>query len=91
MQKKFSRLIRKAAFGIGVGIAVGDVGLDVEDGGAVHQVCTAHMKNGAELLRMLHTQELHAGKPQIVGTEGGAGGKDTHAGIAPQPGRAHRG
>ena len=49
------------------------------------------MQHSAVLFRMLHTQQLHAGQSQIIGTEGGTGGEYTHSGIAAQTGRAHRG
>ena len=72
-------------------VCVGDVGLDVKNGGAVHEVRTGDMDHGAKLLRHFHTQQLHTGKAQIVGPEGGPGGEDAHPGIAAQPRRPHRG
>ena len=83
--------VGEAAPGLGVGVAVGDVGLDVKNGRSVHQICAAHVEDGAELLGMLHPQQLDAGQAQIVGPEGGAGGEDADSGVAAQTGRAHRG
>ena len=90
-QQEFSGVVCKAAGGVGVTVAVGDVGLDVKDGGAVHQIGTADMEDGAVFFCMLHPQQVYAGKPQIVGAERGTGGEDAHAGVSAQPGRAHRG
>ena len=81
----------EAAGGVRVAVAVGNVGLDVENRGAVHQVRTAHMQNRAEFPGLLHAQKADAGKPQIVGAERGTGGKDPHSGVSAQPGRAHGG
>ena len=72
-------------------VAVGNVGLDVENRGAVHQIPAAHVQNRAEFPGLLHTQKTDAGQPQIVGAEGGAGGEDPHPGVSTQPGRAHGG
>ena len=74
-----------------VGIGVGNVGLDVENGGAVHQVGAAHMKNGTILPGMLYPQKPDAGQPQIVGPEGRTGGENPHPGVASQPGRPDSG
>lgn len=86
-----SPAVSVAAGGVRVAVAVGNVGLDVENRGAVHQVCTAHVQNRAEFPGLLHTQKADAGQPQIVGAERGTGGEDAHPGVSAQPGRAHGG
>lgn len=83
--------IREAAGGVRVAVAVGNVGLDVENRGAVHQIRTAHMQNRAEFPSLLHAQKTDAGQPQIVGAERGTSGEDAHPGVSAQPGRAHGG
>ena len=91
LENKFVGGIGEAAQGVGVGICVGDVGLDVENGGAVHQVRAGDMDDGSVVLCEFHALQLHAAQAQIVGPEGGAGGEDAHAGIAAEPRRADRG
>ena len=54
-----------------VTVGVGDIGLDVIDGGAVHQVSPAHQQDGAHLRAHLDAFQLHAGKAQGVGPEKG--------------------
>ena len=87
--KEYEEMIA-AAGGIDMAVAVGNVGLDVENRCSVHQIRASYMEDGAEFFRMLHTQQLHAGKPQVVWPERGTGGEDTHAGVAAQPGRPYR-
>ena len=60
-QKKFAGGIRKAAFCLRMGIAVGNIGFHVEDGGAIHQVCAAHMEDGAKFFCEFHTQQAGTG------------------------------
>ena len=79
----------KATAGLRLAVGIGNVGFDVKDGSAVHQVRAAHLQHQA-LRPLLHRQQLHAAEPQGIGPEGRAGGKDAHAGVAPQPGRPHR-
>ena len=90
LQEKVAYPVRKAPCGGWLTVAVGNVGLDVKDGGAVHQIGAAHNQYITILPGMAHFQELYAGQSQIVGPERGAGGKYTHAGVAAQPGRADR-
>ena len=47
LQEEFPGGVREAAQGLGVGISVGDVGLDVKNGGAVHQIRTGDMDDRA--------------------------------------------
>ena len=80
----------KAAKGFRVAVGIGNVGLDVQNGGAVHQVGPLDPEHRA-LGGLADACQLHAGQGDGVGPEGGAGGKDPHPGVAPQPGRTHRG
>lgn len=91
VQQEIPGGVRKAAGGVRVAVAVGNVGLDIENRGAVHQVRTAHMQNRAEFPGLLHAQKADAGQPQIVGAERGTGGEDPHPDVSAQPGRAHGG
>ena len=74
-----------------VGIGVGEVGFQVQDGGAVQEIGPQHMDHRPQFRVLLHTVNLHAGKADGVGTEGGPGGKHPHAGVPAQPRRADRG
>ena len=91
VQQEISGGVREAAGGVRVAVAVGNVGLDVKNRCAIHQVCAAYVQNRAEFPGLLHAQKADAGQPQIVGAEGGAGGKDAHPGVPAQPRRAHGG
>ena len=84
-------LAGKAFGSVRVTVGVGDIGLDVIDGGAVHQVSPAHQQDGAHLRAHLDAFQLHAGKAQGVGPEGGPGGEHAHAGIAAQTRRPNGG
>ena len=75
VQEKVAYPVRKAAGGGWLTVAVGNVGLDVKDGGAVHQIGAAHNQYITILPGMAHFQELYAGQGQIVGPERGAGAK----------------
>ena len=68
-------------------VGVGDIGFDVVDGGAVHQVGTPHDEDGADVGPVLDGLQPDAGQAQRVGPEGGAGGKDAHPGVAAETGR----
>ena len=83
--------VGKAAGGLRVGVGVGDVGLDVVDGRAVHQVRPGHMEEGAVPAAKLHPHQAHGGQADGVGAEGGAGGKHPQPPVAAQAGRAHGG
>ena len=72
-------------------VRIGDVGLDIVDGGAVHQVGTAHDEHRPNVRALLNSFQLYAGKPQRVRSEGGAGGKHAHPGVAAKARRAHGG
>ena len=77
--------------GIRVAVGVGDIGFDVVDGGAVHQVGAPHDEDGADVGPVLDGLQPDAGQAQRVGPEGGAGGKDAHPGVAAETGRADGG
>ena len=72
-------------------IRKGQIGLDVQNGRAVHEIGSGHMEHRTVLGVQLHVQQLHGGQTDGIGAEGGTGGKDAHTGFAPQPGWQHRG
>ena len=80
-------LCREAPGGVRVAVGVGDVGLDVVDGGAVHQVGAPHDEDGADVRPVLDGFQLDAGQSQRIGPEGRAGGKYAHPGVAAEAGR----
>ena len=82
---------RKARRGIRVAVGVWDIGLDVVDGGAVHEVGAPHDEDRAHLGPDLDFFQLDAGQAQRIGPERRAGGKHAHPGVAAQAGRADRG
>ena len=67
IQQKLACGVRKAAGGFRVAIAVGNIGFDVENGRAVHQIGATHMQHRSVLLGMLDAQQFHTGKPQVIG------------------------
>ena len=73
--------------GIRVAVGVGDIGFDVVDGGAVHQVGAPHDEDGADVGSVLDGFQLDAGQSQRIGPEGRAGGKYAHPGVAAEAGR----
>ena len=81
-------LCREAPGGVRVAVGVGDVGLDVVDGGAVHQVGTPHDEDGADVRPVLDGFQLDAGQSQRSWAgKGEAGGKYAHPGVAAEAGR----
>ena len=72
-------------------VPIGEVGLDVQDGGAVHQVRAPDMEHRAQGVRVHNAVQPHGGEADGIGPEGGAAGEDPHPLIAPQPGRPDRG
>ena len=84
-------LRREALGGLGMGVHIGQIGLDVIEGGAVHQISPQNVKHRPPGGVQLDPFQLHAGEPQRIGAERGAGGKNSHPGVAPQPGRADGG
>ena len=83
-------VVCEAAKGIGMGVAIGNVGFDIKDWGAIHQICAAYMEHGSEFPGFLHLQQTDTGQAKTVGAEGGACSEYAHAGVAPQSRRAHR-
>ena len=81
----------KALGGIRVAVRIGNVGLDIVDGGAVHQVGTAHDEHRPHVRALLNGLQLYAGKPQRVRPEGRPGGKHAHPGVAAKAWWAHGG
>ena len=77
----------EACGGVRVAVGVGNVGLDVVDGGAVHQVGAPHDEDGADVRPVLDGFQLDAGQSQRIGPEGRAGGKYAHPGVAAEAGR----
>ena len=63
-------LIHKAPPGLRAGVGVGDVGLDIIDGRAVHEVRAGHVEHRPQGLVQLHALQAHAGQAQGVGPEG---------------------
>ena len=80
-------ILGKAPHSLRMSVTVGDVGLDVQDRGSVHQVRSADVEHRAHVLSMLYRQKPYAGKTDGVGTERRAGGKYPHPGVSTQPGR----
>lgn len=77
-----------AAGGIGMGVGKGQVGLDVQYGGAVHQVGTLHVYHRALGGVRFDAEDADRGETDIVGTERRARGPYTHAAVAAEAGRA---
>lgn len=63
------RFLRESSACIGNGIDVGEVGLDVEDGSAIHEVGTCDKKHGTFRRGGLYAKQLDDGKSNGVGTE----------------------
>ena len=51
-----------AAGGLGVAVGVGEIGLDVEDGGAVHQIRPGYDQVGADVRGGFHGDKADAGE-----------------------------
>ena len=67
-------LVDPAGFGVGPGVAVGDVWFDVEDGGAVHEVVVADEDFSAD-----DVDQADAGEADGIGAMGAAGGEEAAA------------
>ena len=83
--------VGESAGGLRVAVAVAEIGLDVIDGGAVHEIRPGDVEQRPQSGVKLHPLQPHGGQADGVGAEGGAGGKDPYAGIPAQPGRTDRG
>ena len=86
LQSVFLCRVRESAPGVGVGVHIGQIRLDVEDRRAVQKVRAAD-----DQLAVFDARQLHAGKPQRVRAVGAAGRKDAAALVAAQARRAHGG
>ena len=56
IQQEVFGCIRKATQCLRMAIGVGDLGLDVENGSAVHQVGTGYMNHGSVISSLLYAQ-----------------------------------
>ena len=61
LQQEFSGLIGESASGICMTVTIWDVGLDIEDRCAIHEIGTSYMQNRTEFLRMFNAQQPDAG------------------------------
>ena len=77
-QRGLRRLVGEAGACAGVAVGVGDIGLDVEDGGAVDEVVAGDNEDWA----LLDAEKTDGGEADGVGTEGAAGGKDPYPAVA---------
>ena len=59
MQQKIAGVVGEAAGCRRLAIAVGNVGLDIENWRSIHQVRTAHMEYRAEFFGVLCAQQPH--------------------------------
>ena len=84
-------LLSKAPSGIGVTIRKGQIGLDVQDGCAIHQVGSIHTDDRSLTGVEVDGQDAYAGQADVVGTERTARGPYTHAPVATQTGRTNGG
>lgn len=62
-----------AMSGIGKGIGGGDVGFDVQDGGAIQEVCFGDVE-----FQAADRVQAHAAEPNWIGTVGASGCEDSH-------------
>ena len=81
----------KASHRLRTAVGVGNIGLDIIDGTAIHQIGPGDMDHRSLRGVQFHPFQPHAAQPDGIGPERRTGGKDPHAGIAPQTRRAHRG
>ena len=84
-------VVDKAAACLGMGIGIGHIGLDIENGRSIHQVGSTHMQHRSLWALPFHALQLHRRQPQRIGTEGAARSKHAHTLIATQTRRAHHG
>ena len=81
--------VDKAAAGSRMAVGIGNVGLDVENGRAIHQVGSTHVYHRPAGRVPLHMIETHRREADAVGTEWRARGKHPYPLVASQQGRAH--
>src|SRR5690606_30129410 len=78
------RRIRQGVAGLGDGIGIGNIGFDVEHGGAIEQIDAGNVQATG-----LDAIEPHHRLPDRVGAMGGPAGEYAYAAVAAQPGRTH--
>ena len=83
--------VGESACSIGVAVGVGQIGLNVVDRSAVHQVGASHYKHWRIGAIVVYAYEPHRGQAYSIRSEGRASGKDAHASVAAQARRANRG
>ena len=83
-------LAGKAPRRLGAAVRVGEIGLHIIDGSAVHQVGPRYPERRPPLGMLLDPLQPDAGQANGVGAEGRTGGKHPHAGIPPKARGAHR-
>ncbi len=81
----------KAAPCLRVAVRIGEVGLDVQNGGAVHHVCPGNHEHRALVRGDTNLLKGYACQPDGIRPVRGSSGEDPHAGIAPKPWWTHRG
>ena len=83
--------VDEAATGIGMGVGIDHVGLDVVDGGAIHEVGTKNVYQRTVGGVEVDVREAHRRESYAVGTERRACGENSHTGVAAKQRRAHHG
>ena len=82
-------LLREPLGGLRVTVGGEQVGFDVVDRGTVHKVGATYKERRVFGVKV-SLDELHAGEPDGVGTEGRTRGEDAHAPVAAEPRGPHR-
>ena len=72
-------------------VGIGQIGLDIQDRGAVHQVGAAYVQNGPQHGVRFDSLQPHGGQADRIGPKRRSRGKNAHASVAAQLGRPHRG
>ena len=85
-QRGDGECVGPSACGVCVVVGKGEVGLDVYDGGAVDEVCSVYVEYGAVGGVMVYPVKAYAAEADIVGAEGGARCKNSHASVAAKKG-----
>ena len=76
--------VDKAAADLGMAVGKGNVGLDVEDGRAVHEVGPLDMEHGSVGGMEVDGEESYGRESERIGTEGRPGGPHTYSLVASQ-------
>lgn len=80
-----------AGFGVRDAVGKGQVRLDIQNRGAVHQIGSRDREDGAVRIGMVNGQKLDAGQSDGVRTVGRTGSEYAHAGVAAELGRSDGG